>query len=389
MEIGKYRNQLYWCSKCAYCRDTISDELGYYKVCPIYEFKRMEHFSPRGRATIALAALEGYLPLTQPLVDLAFSCLGCGICKAICPSAVDEGVDVAGIMRAMRQDLLNVGLKPPEAVIELDKNIAQTHNVFGEDSAKRTSWSNDLELPDKGDILYFAGCYTSYRYPETARATVKILEQAGIHLSYLGDEEWCCGVPQLWDGNSSLARDIARRNFEAIKKSGAKTVVATCAGCYHALNSNYREIVGEIPFEIVHVSTLLADLIAKDKIRLRKPIEKVLTYHDPCHLGRHEKIYDAPRDVIKNIPQIDYREMLRSKNSAWCCGGGAIESAVFPNLTKEISKARIGEAKEIGADALITSCPLCITILNRVAKPQKIQVYDLPVIVAEAMGLEI
>ena len=122
MEIDKYRSQLYWCNKCGYCRDTISDELGFFKVCPIYEIKRLEHYSPRGRATIALALIERVVKPKESLIDVVYSCLTCGICRSICPAEVDEGIDVPGIMKALRRDLVRMGFRPPNALIEIDNN---------------------------------------------------------------------------------------------------------------------------------------------------------------------------------------------------------------------------------------------------------------------------
>lgn len=387
MEIEKFRNQLYWCNKCGYCRDTISDELGFYGVCPIYEVKRFEHYSPRGRATIALAILEGVVEMKQSLIDIVYSCLTCGICTEICPSSVNEGVDVAEIVKALRRDLVKAGFKPPNPLPQIDENVAKTGNVFGETPSNRVDWSRSFELEAKGENLYFAGCYASYRFPETARSTVKLLEKAGLKVAYLGENELCCGLPELWDGNLKLARELVERNMKTIRDSGVKRIITSCAGCYHTFKSEYKKILGSLPVEVHHVSEVLLDLVRRGKLEVKKSIENVMTYHDPCHLGRHEKIYDQPRTLLKAISRTELREMKRSREKSWCCGGGAIVSTVYPEITRRIADWRIQEALETGAEIIVTSCPLCQTILRRAASPKGIKVYDLPVILAEALNI--
>lgn len=378
---------MYKCSKCGYCRDTVSDELGFYHVCPVYKNLRMEHYSGRGRTTVALGLSEGVIRFSEPLTDVIFTCLSCGACKEICP----EKIDVCGITRNLRLEVFRRKLQP-DKVRQIQSGLKKTHNLFGEEGP-RSEWAEGLNLPKKGETLFFAGCSDSYSYPETARACVKILQKTGKRVAYLGEKEWCCGAPAFWSGNARLFEQIALHNLSVIKASGAKEVILGCAVCYNMIKTNYST-VGKVPFKITHISQFVAESLRDGKIQFVKPLKKKLTYHDPCHLGREEKVYEEPRDVIKKIPGVVLCEMERNRKAAWCCGEGVVVNAVNPNLTRKISAERIDDARRAGAEAIVTCCPGCVATLSKAAAWVKsrerieIPVYDLPVLVAEAMGVK-
>ncbi|MGB9693263.1 MAG: (Fe-S)-binding protein, partial [Fervidobacterium sp.] len=205
------REQLYRCSKCGYCRDTISDELNFYHVCPVYDVLRMEHFCGRGRATIALGLREGVIRFSEPLANMVQTDLGCGACREICP----ENVDVPAITRALRKEIVDHGLESSK-LKQIFLALKDKRNIFGEEKP-RSIWADDLGLPTKGDTLYFAGCSASYTYPKTARAIANILSEAGLKVAYLGEDEWCCGAPALWSGYIDFFEKIARLNLSVIK----------------------------------------------------------------------------------------------------------------------------------------------------------------------------
>jgi len=388
--LEKYKKAVTVCSRCGMC---IVGENGY--ICPVQQHSGgFDSSVARGRNQIARAILEGQLKYSNELMESTFTCLGCNNCHEQCQRMdMQTGargiIDEAKITQALRVDLVRAGYGPPDALKAVDANIQKFHNPFGEPEKKRSAWAVGLDLPKTGDTVYFAGCYASYRNPKIAKATVAILKKGGINVAYLGEDEWCCGVPELWDGNASLAEELIQHNVNALKAAGVKRVVTSCAGCFHSLKTDYPEIIGKLPFEVVHSSEVIADLIEKDKISLDTEIAKTLTYHDPCHLGRHENVYESPRNVLKAIKGAEFVEMPRNKGNAWCCGGGSVVAVAFPDLAKDIADDRVQEAKGTQAEAIVSACPLCENGLTPAARKAKMEVHDLSEIVAKAMGIQI
>ena len=317
--------------------------------------------------------------------------MGCKRCDVACGKTDAQGnkvIDECKITIAMREEIVKAGLEP-EVLKKIDRTIDESHNPFGMPAARRNKWAEGMDLPASGDTVYFAGCYASLRCTKIAKATVGVLKAAGVDVAYLGEDEWCCGVPQLNDGNTELAERIIAHNVEALKASGCKRVVTSCAGCFHALKSDYTEIYGELPFEVVHTSELIAQLIEEGKLEFSDEVSETVTYHDPCHLGRHEGVYDAPRAILNAIPGVELREMPMNREAAWCCGGGSIVSNVFPELTEAVSEDRVKEAKTTEAGMIISACPSCENNLSTEARKQGIKVEDINVLAARALGLKL
>lgn len=385
--LEKVKNDVMACGRCGKC---IVHEGGY--VCPVQQHTAgFDEVVARGRNAIARAILEGDLDLNQEVVDNTYTCLSCKACFVACGKKDHKGkpaIDECKITQALRADIVKAGLEPAP-LKAIDDTIESVHNPFGLPIEKRSDWAKDLNLPVSGEVVYFAGCYASYRNPKLAKATVGILQTGGIDVAYLGEEEWCCGVPQLGDGNMELAEQIIQHNIEALKAAGVKKVITSCAGCFHALKSEYPEIAGELPFEVVHSSEVIAELIKDGKLSLTNEVDGKVTYHDPCHLGRHEGVYDAPRAILSAVPGLEFVEMPHNKEKAMCCGGGSIVSNVYPKLTADISKDRIEEAKNVEAKTIISACPSCESILTTAGRREKVKVEDINLIVAKAIGLDI
>jgi heterodisulfide reductase subunit D len=226
-----------------------------------------------------------------------------------------------------------------------------------------------------------------------AFATSRVLNKLGIKFAMLGEEEWCCGSALIRTGQvhvNNVARELARHNVEALKKKGAKKVLFACAGCFRAAKIDWPRLLGEeLPFEVIHITQFLADLIKEDKIKWEKSINKTVTYHDPCHLGRHVGVFNAPRFVLSHIPGIKFVEMDRSKEFQRCCGAGGGVKAGIPDLAVAMGEARVKDALETNADILSSACPFCKRNLSdgRDALKSDIVVEDVIELVAEALGL--
>lgn len=239
-------------------------------------------------------------------------------------------------------------------------------------------------------LIYFAGCMATYRLPNIAESTIKVLKHAGVDFSMLGDKEWCCGSVAIRTGHVNEARRLARHNVDVIRNKGATRVVTACAGCYRTLAVDYPKILREdLPFEVVHFPELLKELIDEGKLEFPEEERIVVTYHDPCHIGRHMGIYDAPRDALASMPDVDLQEMNKHRETASCCGAGGGVRSTNRSLAQGAAQARIQEAEETTATLLTTACPFCTFNLRESANiTGNIEVLDLPEFVARKLKID-
>lgn len=339
------------CVRCGTCRS----------VCPAFEELGWESRNTRGRIMVVKALQEGLMPDSEVL-DSLNTCTTCGICTEKCPA----GVNPPEIIQEARRDLVSRGFMT-EAQARLSQKVNASGNTFGE-KADRLGWLSDRKsLKDRSDFVYFVGCLDSYRYPEVALNTFDLLKRFGVTLL---PDEVCCGSPLIRTGSG--ADEFVDKNLDQIKRIGAKTVITGCAGCYSTLKKDYPP-----EFEVVSVPEFLAEHISELDT---KRLEISVTYHDPCHLGRHNGIYDPPREVIKAI--CDLVEMKANRENSRCCGGGGGVRAGYPDLSIEMAKRRLLDVPS-GVDAIVSCCPLCIRNL-RDAKSE-VEVIDLMDLVARAI----
>lgn len=372
------------CGRCGKC---VVHEGGY--VCPAqYYTAGFDEMTARGRNTIVRGIIEGDLDIDQDVVDNTYTCFTCKACYVACGKPdMTTGqpiIDETKIQQNLREEVFKAGLQPEE-LGAVDASVEKTHNPFGLDPAGRGAWAKDLHLPTVGETVYFAGCYAGYRNTKVAAATVKLLQACGIDVAYMGENEWCCGVPELYDGNSDLAEKIIIHNVEALKAAGAKKVITSCAGCFHALKTEYPELAGELPFEVLHSSEVIAAAIQDGTLKFTREVPCKATYHDPCHLGRYEDVYEAPRTILAAIPGVEFVEMPRNSKTAWCCGGGSVIANVNPELSDKVAKGRIDEAQGTGAQVIISACPSCENLLGKAGRRQNIKVDDINVLAAQAL----
>jgi len=324
--------------------------------------------------------------------DDVHGCTTCGICATVCES----GINTVELWEALRTNLVKKGIGPYGKQNMFPKLIGQYHNPYLLDQKDRLAWvPKDVKIEDKADIVYFTGCTAGYKQLALAFATSRVLNKLGIKFAMLGEDEWCCGSALIRTGQmhiNDLPRETAKHNVEAIKKKGAKKVLFACAGCFRAAKVDWPRLLGqELPFEVVHITEFLADLIKKDKIKWEKSIDKTITYHDPCHLGRHVGVFDAPRYVLSHIPGVTFVEMDRVKEFQRCCGAGGGVKAGIPDLALAVAESRVKDALETNADILSSACPFCKRNLmdGRDALKADIEVEDVIVLVAQALGLSV
>ncbi|TFG20951.1 MAG: (Fe-S)-binding protein [Promethearchaeota archaeon] len=361
---------------CGDCGYAIRPAVGRYLTCPVKEAKGEEGFEiyfSRGRMNVLKSILEGKLALSKELAEYVYQCSECKNCSEVCHETHNENIvlntskwiDHVEVWNALRKDLVEAGFAPLDRhrdLVDYMKNDAMK-NPYGEDFAKKFEWASDFStIKDKGDLVFFAGCTMPLRQQNTLKNMMKILNAAGMEMA-LSKEEWCCGSIAARIGEYKSVDELMKHNIDIFKNMGAKTVFTACAGCYRTLKKDYPELLGEeLPFEVKHITEVLIELLNNNKIPFNPEKSEPLkvTYHDPCHLGRHMDLYEIPREVIAKIPGVELIEMKRNRKHAWCCGAGGGVKSQFPDLAKDISKERIREAVESGADILTTSCPFCI-----------------------------
>jgi heterodisulfide reductase subunit D len=324
--------------------------------------------------------------------DDVYGCTTCGVCGSVC----EAGINTVELWESLRTNLVKKGIGPYGKQGAVPKVIQQYHNVYLLDQKDRLAWvPPDVKIADKADIIYFTGCTAGYKQLALAFATSRVLNKLGIKFAMLGEEEWCCGSNPIRTGQihvGDVPRQVAKHNVEAIKKKGAKKVLFACAGCFRTAKVDWPRLIGEkLPFEVIHVTEFLEDLIKQGKVKWEKPINKTVTYHDPCHLGRHVGVFDAPRYVLSHIPGVKLVEMDRIKEFQRCCGAGGGIKAGLPDLAIGISQSRVKDALATNADILSSACPFCKRNLmdGRDSLKVNIDVEDVIELVAKALGLSV
>jgi len=369
--LEEYTSDIYACARCGDCRESVkleSAHKGVYHVCPIKDLLGFDSYTARGRLMVLQHIIEGK-PIDEDVSDLFYSCLECGSCKEVCISQLGEGIDVPGIVEAFRSILAEKGFTRPEHK-PLIASIKNYDNPWQMPRYRKAEWALQYTLPEKGDILFFAGCSCSLLNPHLAQSVVKIFETLNIPVAYLGKEETCCGSLLKRIGAVSEFEKIKEKNLNLFKKSGAQTVVTTCAGCYRTLKIDYG-------INVLHITEFL-DEYRKENGLTVTPYKKKVTYHDPCHLGRHSGVYIPPRNLIKAIPEIDFKDMRRNKEFAYCCGSGGGIKTYDPSLAVRIAQERLNEAD---GRLIISTCPYCEANL----KDAGAQVIDLAELYAELL----
>jgi heterodisulfide reductase subunit D len=224
----------------------------------------------------------------------------------------------------------------------------------------------------------------TYRAKNIAKSTIELLKRGGIEFELLGEDEWCCGSVMLRTGNVDVADEMRAHNVDAFKKHKADLVITSCSGCFKTIKLDYEKMTGSMDFEVKHVLEILKELIEAGKLKFSKTKMKV-TSHDPCHLGRHSGIYEIPRDILKNIPSLEFIEMPKNRENARCCGAGGGVRAGYRELSDRMADTRIEEAVGTGVEVLTSACPFCTYALREAAerKGLKIRVLDIPELLVE------
>ncbi len=339
-------------------------------------------FNIRRLIRMAQLGVEGY-----ESDDILYGCTSCNKCVLKCP----RGVTIIDIVRTMRSMIAETGAIPG-VLKTATGSVHSKGNPWSEDREKRTAWMEGLDVPvfdDSKEYLLFVCCTSAYdsRSQNIAKAMIKVMNAAGVSYGVIGEEESCCAESMRKIGDEELFMNTAEKNISLYNDKGVKKIITTSPHCYHTFTQEYPEIGGE--FEVVHYTKLLADLLNDGGLKLSGTIDKKVTYHDPCYLGRHSELYDEPRALISAVTGDNLVEMKRSRNDSLCCGAGGGRLWMETPPEWRFSDLRINEACETGASILATACPYCVSMLEdsrkTVNKEDEIEIKDISELIAEVL----
>ena len=383
------------CTECGRCQS----------VCPAWNTEKP--LSPKllimnlrdnmfASATPLLTGEGDFTALVPNVIDpeVLWACTTCGACVEECPVDI-EHIDAIGDMR--RYQVLMESEFPSEAGLML-RNVENQGDPWGLGQAKRTEWTQTLDfeipvitgtIPDDIEYLYWVGCAGALdeRARKGVQATARMLHRAGVTFGILGPKESCTGDPVRRLGNEYLYQEQGRMNIETLNSVGAKKIIASCPHCFNTIKNEYPSLGGN--FEVIHHAELLEHLVKSGQLVPGTGYKGKVTYHDPCYLGRHNRIIEEPRTVMSAIPGVEQIEMRRCKERGFCCGAGGARMWLEENIGKRVNMERMDEALGTGADVVSTACPYCMIMLDDAvranSKEDDVRVLDLSQLVEESL----
>jgi Fe-S oxidoreductase len=302
-----------------------------------------------------------------------WSCTTCGACQETCPVYVEHIVKIIDL----RRNLVLAQEKMPETAQLMLRNMqSRGHPWAGIQSLRlRGDWTNDLELKilaegDNAHTLFWVGCTGAFveRNVAATLAMTRVLKVAGVDFAVLGDAETCCGDPARRAGYEFQFQIMAEQNIETFKNYGIKEIITACPHCYNTIKNEYPRYGGDFAEgfpKVVHYTQFIADLVGQGKLKLSRELNSILTYQDPCYLGRYNGIYREPRRILEVIPGVKLEEMERSRNTSFCCGGGGGHMWIEEQSgTTKINQMRLEDALRTGAETVVTACPYCLQMFE-------------------------
>lgn len=388
--VKKWRDNAYGCftSGHKFCRE----------VCPVTQVTRNENHTPTAFHANIVAMEKGALSLEEIARDYV-NCTMCGACELRCPNTLFTGdfyrhrTQTVKVVKAMRALAVQSGIEQPnwkrwvEATVDKKSEPVLDVPIKQENVAK---WAMDLDIPIGGETILFCDCEAAFYRTSVPRATAMVLKKAGMKFGLM-KEQWCCGGPAAEMGYIDQARAFAEHNLADWRAVGAKRVITLDPHDYIAFTEDYPEYFGEdFDIEIIHITELVAQLIRTKKLRPKKPIKRVATYHDPCRLNKRKGIFESPREILRSIPGLTFKDVDHVTQWSYCSGAGGGFAVERPDITEEISRRRLAKAVELEVDTLVSACVWSerpLSARGRELKP-KIEVRDLMELVAESVGLD-
>ncbi len=388
--VEQWRNASYNCfsSGHKFCRE----------VCPVMQVTRNESWTPTAFHANVIAMERGELEIADVAADYV-NCTQCGACELRCPNTLFTGdfyrfrtrtVDVVKAVRALAVDS---GIHQPQWRTWNARTNEQTHEpVLGEveiSQERVRDWADGLDLPIGGETVLFVDCEAAYYRTSVPRAVAQILTSAGVEFGLMG-EQWCCGGPAAEMGYVDQARRFARHNLDNWRATGTKRVLVLDPHDYISFTEDYPTYFGaEFDIEVQLVVELFAELIGDGRLNPNVPVERTITYHDPCRLNKRKGIWQEPRQILRAIPGLTFHDVDRVTQWSYCSGGGGGLPVEKPELTAAISERRLTKAAELEVDTLVSACPWSERPLSAAGDAVDIDVIDIHELLAESLGIEV
>ena len=369
-------NEILVCVQCGFCR----------AGCPVFTQTMEEANIGRGRIQQAYSLMMGRDVPEKEVEDHIFTCTMCNQCKYVCPA----GVNITDVIQKVRTHLSGEGNIPDVHSTAL-QNIERFGNPFAQPTSRRADfYAKKYQPSEDADTLLFLGCVASYQEYRIPPAMVSIMNAAGVRYRALGEKENCCGFMNYLMGTGFP--ETAEKTRSGIDAVAPKRIVTTCAGCYRTLKDLYPQVLEGWNYEIYHSINFVLDLVREGRVHLDE-VKKRVAYHDPCDLGRHMKMYDEPRELLKLVPGLDLVEFPANKDMAMCCGGGGGLKGYKNQMSMDIALDRIKQAASLDAQIVVSGCPTCMDNLAQAARRlskdggPRIQVMDIIELINKALHI--
>ncbi len=354
MKIKEFKEMIYACGRCNFCRGTDFNER-----CPELYTQMWESSTLRGRMAIARGILEGQLNYSDQMAERIFGCFMCGRCREECKKAAQ--IDAIAITKAMRADFVTKGVKMPEGGSNMADTAVASGNIFADPPNVHSKWADGLIFKEGSGTLFYPGCLASHRFKEKTNIVVRVLQAAGYELDFLGDAQTCCGTPLWVSGKVEKAKEWAEDYLRKLNARSVKEIITPCPSCFRAFDEEHPALMGldQFPIRVRHTSEVLEEIVDKKKLKFKVSIDKRASYHDPCEIGRYREMYDPARRVLLALPGVELVEMSRNRVEAFCCGGGGGVRIMYEDYSNRVAAERINDFIATGADILTTICPAC------------------------------
>ncbi len=365
---------LYWCMQCGLCTGSCPWRLVPGHISQSFNIRKVQRLGQLG--------LEGF-----ESEEVIYACSTCGQCVVRCP----RQVKIIDNVRGMRSMLASVGTVPG-SYRPVIGSLHSHGNPWSGERGKRTEWMKGLEVPAFGEgteYLLFVCCTSCYdvRSQKIARSVVQLLQKAGVSFGVIGEEESCCGESVRKIGDEDLFQKLAQGNIALFQSKGVKKIITTPPHCLFTFTKEYPELGGE--FEVVHHSQILARLVKEGKLKPGKGAARKIAYHDPCYLGRHNEVFEDPRELLQAVANGQFQELDRIRSNSLCCGGGGGRIWMETAPGERFGDLRVEEALAKGAQALATACPYCVVMLEAstktMGKEEELPILDISEVLLESL----